>query len=180
MLPPKASKASDKTVRRIIIETAQYQALSSSVSFTKGTKRVASDLFGESGFASKFWKLMDAVRGWLMGFFFGATRPGKTSLSVALLRNADSYIEHFFLARRERPPVKWFVFGHTHQQATGMTSRNAEVYNTGSCYQDGAKAITFARVDEQILSTDSGTTRSVEVTLKSVTAVGNAWSVTDP
>lgn len=179
VLPPKASKASDKTVRRIVIETAQYQALSSAVSFTKGAKRIASGLFGESGVASKFWKIFDAARGWLTGFFFGSMRPNRTNLSATWLRNVDSYIEHFFLARRERPPVKWFVFGHTHQQAAGMTPRNAEVYNSGSCYQDGAKAITFVRVDESVPTSDSSTTPRAKVTLKCVTAVNGTWSVTD-
>ncbi|HEX7488122.1 MAG TPA: hypothetical protein VF341_04410, partial [Anaeromyxobacteraceae bacterium] len=57
----------------------------------------------------------------------------------------DYYLERFC---SYEPLPRWFVFGHTHRQGRGKTSRlGIEVYNAGSCYPDRGRPVTFLEVE---------------------------------
>lgn len=132
-------------VRRIFIETAQYQAVANAVSFTRGTIRIVDELFGPDGIANKLRKIASRVAGWILGLLV----PRKASLrgeelSPGLLANVDHYVEKFC---RCSPTPSWFVFGHTHRQGAGKTPHGIEVYNAGSCYPDRDMPITFLEIE---------------------------------
>jgi predicted phosphodiesterase len=133
-------------VRRIVIETAQYQAVASAVSFTEDARRLVSELVGPDGWLDKLHKLATAIGGWVLRHVFardGSLR-GK-ALSERQLANAEIYLERFC---GYDPVPRWFVFGHTHRQGKGRTSRLAiDVYNAGSCYPDSGWPITFLEIE---------------------------------
>ncbi len=138
----------ENTVRRIVIETAQYQAVANAVSFTRGTRRFINDLVGPEGLESKVRKLVAAVRELVLRLLV----PGKASLrgkalSPRMLENIECYVERFCACS---PHPAWFVFGHTHRQGRGKTKRlPIEVFNVGSCYMDRDMPITFLEIEAE-------------------------------
>ena len=128
--------------RRIVKETAQYQALASAVSYVEDTRRLADDLFGPAGLLDRLRKLRDGLGRWLLGLAFpsrGALRG--RDLSPALVEAAEAYLERF---RAFQPLPRWFVFGHTHRQGQARSPRlDLAVFNAGSCYPDRGLPITF-------------------------------------
>ncbi len=135
-----------KIVRRIVIETAQYQALANAVSFTKGTRRLVNELVGPDGWQNKLRKIVTWVGGWLLRLLFPreASLRGQ-ELSSRQLENIECYLERF-CGYASLP--SWFVFGHTHRQGRGRTGRlGIEVFNVGSCYLDRDMPITFLEIE---------------------------------
>lgn len=134
-----------KTVREIFIETAQYQTVANAVSFTQSTRNLMNDLVGPDGWSNKFTKLSKRIGQWLLKFFYpGEARKGE-DLSPKQLLNIEYYLERF--CGYEQPP-RWFIFGHTHRQGKGRTSRvGVEAYNAGSCYIDRGIPVTFAEIE---------------------------------
>lgn len=133
-------------VRRIFIETAQYQAVANAVSFTQGTRRVVDDLVGPDGLASKLQKVLTSVGGWILGLLVSRKAAFRgQALSAHHLENIDYYVDQFCACE---PRPSWFVFGHTHRQGLGRTPRHSiQVYNVGSCYPDRDMPITFLEIE---------------------------------
>ncbi len=155
-------------IRRLFIETAQYQAVASAVSYTRDTKRIVSDLFGPAGLANKIGKLVDAARGLAATLFFGGGGSRGEGLSGKWLRNIDSYLQHMAPKQPAPRAVRWFVFGHTHKQGTATTPKGVAVYNAGSCYADGQRPATFIEVVGS---------RPVQVLLRGLERVQQKWTV---
>jgi len=133
-------------VRKIVIETAQYQTVAHAVSFTPDTTRIVNDLFGPDGWLNKLRAVSASVGTWLLKLLFlrDGSRRGN-ALSGRQLSNVDYYLERFC---GYDPLPRWFVFGHTHSQGKGKTSRlGIEVYNAGSCYPDQGTPVTFLEVE---------------------------------
>jgi len=132
----------ERARRRIVKETAQFQALASAVSYVEDTRRLADGLFGPAGLLDRLRKLRDALGRWLLGLFFpsrGALRG--QPLSPGLVERAEVYVERF---RAFQPLPRWFVFGHTHRQGQALSPRlGLAIYNAGSCYPDLGRPITF-------------------------------------
>jgi UDP-2,3-diacylglucosamine pyrophosphatase LpxH len=142
-----ATSAADrrKRVRRIFIETAQYQSVANAVSFTRSTRRVVSDLVGPEGALDKLRKLLMRVGGWILRLLFLGDRRRRRSMSRKQLLSIESYVTHF--CARPRSP-RWFVFGHTHRQDLGRTpSLGIEVFNAGSFYPDRGMPMTFLEIE---------------------------------
>ncbi|GEJ56535.1 metallophosphoesterase [Anaeromyxobacter diazotrophicus] len=135
-----------RTVRRIVIETAQYQTVANAVSFTRGTSRLISVLVGPGGWANKLRKVASTLGGWLTRLFFRreASLRGK-AITPHQLENVEWYLERFCGCD---PIPRWFVFGHTHRQGRGRTRRHGlEVFNAGSFYPDDGLPVTFLEVE---------------------------------
>jgi UDP-2,3-diacylglucosamine pyrophosphatase LpxH len=132
-------------VRRIFIETAQYQAVANAVSFTQGTRRIVDELFGPDGIGNKVRKIVTRIGGWILGLLVSrkAALRGQ-ELSPHHLENIDYYVDRFCACD---PRPTWFVFGHTHRQGLGETPGRIQVFNVGSCYPDGDRPITFLEID---------------------------------
>lgn len=133
-----------KVLRRIFIETAQYQTVANTVSFTKGTRSLVNVLVGPDAPGNKVKKLFNQIVVRLLTMFFpGESTKGK-QLSSEQLLNIEYYLERF--CGYAKPP-RWFVFGHTHRQDRGKTNRlGVEVYNAGSCYPDRGMPVTFVEI----------------------------------
>ncbi|HEX7623501.1 MAG TPA: hypothetical protein VF400_08020, partial [Anaeromyxobacteraceae bacterium] len=133
-------------VRKIVIATAQYQTVAHAVSFTEDTTRIVNDLVGPDGWLNKLRTVSANLATWLLRSLFG--RDGSlqgNALSGRQLSNIDYYLERFC---SYEPLPRWFVFGHTHRQGRGKTSRlGIEVYNAGSCYPDRGRPVTFLEVE---------------------------------
>lgn len=139
-------RAIDAVARRIFIETAQYQAVANAISFTRGTRRIADELFGPDGIANKLRKLLVRVGGWILGLLVPreAALRGQV-LTERFLENVDYYVDAFCAGS---PPPAWLVFGHTHRQGRGTSPRRGiEVFNVGSCYPDRGLPITFLEIE---------------------------------
>lgn len=142
-----AGEGLERVRRRIVKETAQFQALASAVSYVGDTLRLADGLFGPAGLLDRLRKLRDALGRRLLGLAFpsrGALRGH--ALSPGLVEGAEVYVERF---RAYRPLPRWFVFGHTHRQGQARSPRlGLAVFNAGSCYPDQGRPITFLEIAE--------------------------------
>lgn len=137
-----------KTLRRIFIETAQYQTVANAVSFTKNTRGLVNVLVGPDALGNKIKKLFNQIGGRLLTVFFPTESTKGKQLSSEQLLNIEYYLERF--CGYEKPP-RWFVFGHTHRQDSGKTNRlGVEVYNAGSCCLDRKMPMTFLEIEAGI------------------------------
>lgn len=137
-----------REIHRIAVETAQYQAVASAVSYTRDLQRLVGGLVGPGGLADKLRKVFTTLATWLSRLSFagpGALR-GK-AISDAMLRNIVTYLDRF---RAYPPTCAWFVFGHTHRQGRAVIERprRIEAFNVGSCYPDAAGPITFLEIED--------------------------------
>ncbi len=134
-----------KARRKIFIETAQYQTMANTISFTMGFRELANVMVGPDAFGNKIKKLYNQIGSLLLILFFPSEgRKGKR-LSPKQLLNMEYYVEQF--CQYTKPP-RWFIFGHTHHQ--GREKKNdlgVEVYNAGSCYSDQDIPITFIEIE---------------------------------
>jgi len=132
--------------REIFIETAQYQAVASAVSYTADFRGLADQLVGPDGLLDKLRKVAASIGAWLLKWIFArdASLRGKT-LSDRQLASIRAYLTRF--CRFDRTP-RWFVFGHTHAQCQGEVKGEPpiQVWNVGSCYPDRGLPITFLEV----------------------------------
>jgi UDP-2,3-diacylglucosamine pyrophosphatase LpxH len=134
----------EQLVRKIFIETAQFQTMANAVSFTKGFRNFFKELARPDGWKNKLRKLWKQTGEWLTRAFFPTETLRGRPLSSAQLLNIECYLERF--CGYTKVP-RWFVFGHTHRQGIWKTNRlGIEAYNAGSCYLDQGMAITFATV----------------------------------
>ena len=134
----------ERLVRKIFIETAQFQTMANAVSFTKGFRNFFNELAGPHGWKNRLRKLWRQMGESVTRAFFPTETLRGRSLSSAQLLDIECYLETF--CRYTKLP-RWFVFGHTHRQGIWKTSRlGIEVYNAGSCYLDQGMAITFATI----------------------------------
>ena len=171
VVPPGLSPAeAAERVRKIFIETAQYQTLANAMSFTRDTTQIVSALFGPASLGNRVKKLYDAIRGWFVGLFYRPEGKRGEGLSARWLRNVDAYLEHFAPPEPTARPVRWFVFGHTHEQGAQESPKGVAVANAGSCYEAHGKAITFVRID----APEGG---PPQVQLAGVARVGQGWAV---
>lgn len=134
-----------KVVRRVFIETAQYQTAANAVSFTYGTRHLMSGLVGPGGWSTIPTELFKRIGEWLLTFFYHGEALKGERLSPKQLLNIEYYVERF--CGYEQPP-RWFIFGHTHHQGSGKTDRmGIAAYNAGSCYFDRGLPVTFAEIE---------------------------------
>lgn len=141
----KAHEEIKKARRRIFIETAQYQTVANTISFTMGFRGLANVLVGPDAFGNKIKKLYHQIGSSLLALFFPREgRKGKR-LSPKQLRNMGCYLEQF--CQYTKLP-RWFIFGHTHHQGKEMNGNpDMDVYNAGSCYSDADIPITFIEIE---------------------------------
>jgi predicted phosphodiesterase len=135
-------------VREIFIETAQYQAVASAVSYTADVRGLVDHLVGPDGVLDKLRNVAAAIGTWVLKrlFVHDASLRGK-ALSDRQLANIRAYLTRF--CRFDRTP-RWFVFGHTHAQCRGEAKGEPpiQVWNAGSCYPDHGLPITFLEVED--------------------------------
>jgi predicted phosphodiesterase len=135
----------ERLVRKIFIETAQFQTVANAASFTKGFRNFFNDLAGPDGWGNKLTKLSNQIGEWLVKFFFPSEGRRGKALSSKQLLNIECYLGRF-CGYAKLP--RWFVFGHTHRQGVWKTSRfGIQAYNAGSCYLDQGMPITFATIE---------------------------------
>lgn len=136
----------ERIVRRIVVETAQYQVLANAVSFTRAARQLVDDVAGPLGLVNRLRRIVAAAREWLVGLLFRS--EGKLrgdTLSPGLLANAEVYAERF---RGASPLPRWLVFGHTHRQGRARApSLDLDVVNAGSCFPDRGLPITFVTIE---------------------------------
>jgi len=134
-----------KAKRRIFIETAQYQTVANAVSFTKFWRSLTNIIVGPDAVGNKLQKIKNKCIGWLLKFFFPSEGIKSKQISSKQLLNIEFYLEQFC---GYAPPPRWFIYGHTHRQGNGKTSRlGVNVYNAGSCYRDRGMPITFIEIE---------------------------------
>ena len=134
-----------KAKRKIFIETAQYQTVANSVSFTMQWRRLVNVIVGPDGVVNKLKKIRNECGDWLLMLFFSSEGMKGKQISIKQLLNVEYYLE-LFCGYKITP--RWFVFGHTHRQDEGITSRlGINVYNAGSCYLDRNMPITFIEIE---------------------------------
>ncbi|MBI5641178.1 MAG: metallophosphoesterase [Nitrospirae bacterium] len=144
-----------KAKRRVFIETAQYQTVANAVSFTIFWRSLVNVIVGPDAVGNKLKKLKNKCGDWLLRLIFSGEGIKGKQISSKQLLNIEYYLEKF--CGYEKPP-RWFVFGHTHHQDEGKTSRlGVDVYNAGSCYLDRGMAITFIEIE-----TDMGENPSIQ------------------
>jgi UDP-2,3-diacylglucosamine pyrophosphatase LpxH len=138
-----------KAKRRIFIEAAQYQTVANAVSFTIFWRSLVNVIVGPDAVGNKIKKIYNQFGVWLLKVIFPSEGMKGKQISSKQLLNIECYLEKF--CGYDKPP-RWFVFGHTHHQDEGKTSRlGVNVYNAGSCYIDRDMPITFIEVE-----TDAG------------------------
>ncbi len=131
--------------RRIFIETAQYQAVANAVSFTKFWRGLVNAAVGPGAICNKIKKIYNQFGGFLLSLFFSSEGIKGKAISTGQLLNIESYLEKY--CEYKKLP-RWFIFGHTHRQDKGKTSRlKVDVYNAGSCYPDNDMPITFIEIE---------------------------------
>jgi len=140
-------------VRKMFIETAQYQAVANAVSYTPEMRKFVNYLFGPKSMAKK-------VRGIIARYVGDATNIFPVSplrdepINEGQLRAIEFYVRYF---RNYRDAPDYFIFGHTHEQGSSSTShipvnkrlyRNKEiqVYNSGTFFPKRSNAATFITV----------------------------------
>ena len=134
-----------KAKRRVFIETAQYQTVANAVSFTIFWRSLVSVIVGPDAVGNKLKKLKNKCGDWLLKLIFSGEGIKGKQISSKQLLNIEYYLEKF--CGYEKPP-RWFIFGHTHRQDEGKTSRlGVDVYNAGSCYLDRGMPITFIEIE---------------------------------
>lgn len=133
-------------VRKIVIETAQYQAIASAVSYSDDTRRLVDDLVGPDGLLDKARKLLAEAAGWLLRLVFGGEGSQRgEAISPRQLANIEAYLTRFCAYA---PVPGWFVFGHTHRQDAARTPNfGIRAFNAGSCYPDRGLPITFLEIE---------------------------------
>lgn len=135
----------DKAIRRVIIETAQYQTIANAVSFTRRTRRFVNDVVGPDGLMNKMGRLWIRLGAWVLRLVFRPDGTRGEAISAKTLRNIETYVEYF---RPGAARPKWFVFGHTHHQDASRTPNHAiSVHNVGSFYPAGDTLLTFLEVE---------------------------------
>lgn len=141
----KSTEDRAKCIRRIFIETAQYQTAANAVSFTRHTRRVVNELVGPEGLLNKLQKVLMLVGGWILRLLFVADASKRRGISTRQLLNIETYVT-FFCTLPKVP--KWFIFGHTHRQDVARTPNlGIEVYNVGSFYSDRGMPMTFLELE---------------------------------
>ncbi|OGP66107.1 MAG: hypothetical protein A2169_15895 [Deltaproteobacteria bacterium RBG_13_47_9] len=144
----------NRAVRKMFIETAQYQAIANSISYTPEMRKFVSYLFGPSSIAKTFRQIAGKNIGNLSRIFpFSPLRD--ESINTGQLRAIEFYLRYF---RDYRSPPDYFIFGHTHEQSRASTSqiqrdkrlfpdKDIQVYNAGTFLPKRNKAATFVVVE---------------------------------
>ncbi len=143
----------NEAVRRIFINTAQYQTIANAVSFTSRTRRFIDLLFGPGNIIDKVKK------------FFKELFRNASNVLISPMRNKPIdtqqliFIEYYlkcFRNIKDSPPTI-FIFGHTHKQASASTKKipdeeklyNAEikVHNVGAFFPEDTILATFLAIE---------------------------------
>jgi hypothetical protein len=134
-----------KCIRRIFIETAQYQTAANAVSFTKRTRGLINELVGPEGFINKLHKTFVNLGSWIIKLMFIIDKTIGKNISMNQLINIETYVTSFC----GYPKIpRWFIFGHTHHQDVARTPKlGIEVYNVGSFYMDRGMPMTFLKIE---------------------------------
>jgi UDP-2,3-diacylglucosamine pyrophosphatase LpxH len=136
-----------KAKRKLFIETAQYQTVANAVSFTKFWRSLVNVIVGPGAAGNKIKKLYNQLGGYLLRLFFSSEGMKGKEISTEQLLNIECYLEKY--CEYKKLP-RWFIFGHTHRQDKGKTSRlQVDVYNAGSCYRDRGMPITFIEIETE-------------------------------
>jgi predicted phosphodiesterase len=143
----------NKAVRKMFIETAQYQAMANSLSYTPEMRKFINYLFGPRNLAKK-------IRGTIARYVDDASKIMPFSpirnepIDEGQLRAIEFYLKYF---RSYRSAPDYFVFGHTHEQGKSSTSlipknkriyqkKDIQVYNSGAFLPKRNKAATFLEI----------------------------------
>jgi predicted phosphodiesterase len=141
--------------RKFFIETAFYQALAASVSYTPGSRKLVDGLVGPAGIAE------------LIGSTFEGLFKGK-DIDNALVKCIASYLGSF---REYDPLPRYFIFGHTHAPGSksvrkvidtwsGPKTVSLDIYNAGSFIKKNGSSVNYATI---AVPTAKGETTKIEV-----------------
>jgi len=150
----KDCKDQKDVVRRIFIQTAQYQAVANAVSFTSRTRRFIDLLFGPGN-------LKDRIIKYFKNLFknastiFNSSMRNKT-MDIKQLMFIEYYLKYF--QNYEAEPPKYFIFGHTHKQGSASTKdipdrekiykgKEIKVFNAGSFLADEKTLASFLTLE---------------------------------
>lgn len=138
-----ADESRSSAIKKIFIETAFYQALAASVSYTPQWRHLIDLLVGPSGLSE-----------WIDGFLSrGTTRD--QSIDEDLLDSIEFYVNDF---RGYEVAPKNFIFGHTHVQGSAAR-RSMDIHNAGSFYPGEDCRATYLTIDVS----EDGRARSVNL-----------------
>lgn len=143
----------EKAMRAMFIETAQYQAIAGSVSYTEKWRNRINAVVGPSS----VWGM---VKVWFSGLFGDEKNPLVSGLrgdaiDVDQLRAIEFYLKFF---REYEDPPEYFVYGHTHVQDHSSTAnipvddrlykdKEIEVFNVGALYPHDGTVATFLVIE---------------------------------
>jgi UDP-2,3-diacylglucosamine pyrophosphatase LpxH len=149
----KDGKGHKEAVRRIFIETAQYQEVAHAVSFESRTRRFVDLFFGPGNIRDKVTK------------FFKTLFKDASNVLISSMRNKPIdakqllFIEYYLKCFRNitnTPPTD-FIFGHTHKQARASTkdipaeeklyTDEIKIYNAGAFFPEDETLSTFLTVE---------------------------------
>jgi predicted phosphodiesterase len=150
----KNCKNQKDAVRRIFIQTAQYQAVANAVSFTSRTRRFIDLLFGPGNLKDKIIKYFKNLFKNASAVFNSSMR--NKTIDTKQLMFIEYYLKYF--RNYEVEPPKHFIFGHTHKQGSASTKdipnakkiyndKEIKVFNAGSFLADEKTWAAFLTVE---------------------------------
>ncbi|OPY84745.1 MAG: Calcineurin-like phosphoesterase superfamily domain protein [Smithella sp. PtaU1.Bin162] len=150
----KDCKDQKDAVRRIFIQTAQYQAVANAVSFTSRTRRFIDLLFGPGNFKDKIIKFFKNLFNNASAVFNSSMR--NKTIDTKQLMFIEYYLKYF--RNYEAEPPTYFIFGHTHKQGSASTKdipavekiykgKDIRVFNVGSFLADEKYLASFLTVE---------------------------------
>jgi len=150
----KDCKDQKDAVRRIIIQTAQYQAVANAVSFTSRTRRFIDLLFGPGNLKDKIIKYFKNLFNNASAVFNSSMR--NKTIDTKQLMFIEYYLKYF--RNYEVEPPTYFIFGHTHKQGSASTEdipaaekiykgKDIRVFNVGSFLADEKAFASFLTVE---------------------------------
>ena len=150
----KDCKNQKDAVRRIFIQTAQYQAVANAVSFASRTRRFIDLLFGPGNLKDKAMKYFKTLFKNASTVFNSSMRD--KTIDTKQLMFIEYYLKYF--RNYENEPPKYFIFGHTHKQGSASTkdipyvkklyqSKEIKVFNAGSFLANEKSLASFLTVE---------------------------------
>lgn len=141
-------------VKNIFKQTAQYQAIAHSVSYTSKTRKFVNLLFGPEN-------IRERIKKFIKGPFVNIATLTNSSLrnksiDIKQLGFIEYYLKYFPNSKDIQP--RYFIFGHTHKQDRESTNtipiskrlykdKEIKVFNAGSFFPDGNSLASFLSVE---------------------------------
>jgi 3',5'-cyclic AMP phosphodiesterase CpdA len=143
-----------ETVKNIFKQTAQYQVIANSVSFTSRTRKLINLILGPENIMEKVKKLVKYIFGNASNIAYSSLR--NKPIDANQLEFIEYYLKYFRNYKDE--PPKYFIFGHTHKQGNASTKninkskrlypdKEIKIFNAGAFLANGNTLATFLTIE---------------------------------